>query len=249
MYGNRVLTISVDGAVRTVAEFDDNPSGLGFLPDGTPILVLRNGREIVRLAPGGERPFLNLADTGAVSLNDMVVDETGRGFVGCIMRADRGETQSDQVISFDASGSPKVAASGLAAPNGMVLSADGGTLIVAATWRQQLLAMTAGADGVLAGRRVHAVLADATPDGICLDAEGGTWVGGLASGRFIRVMPNGDITDEIDVRDQWAIACVLGGPDRKTLFMTVSQTGWPVDENTRGCVVAAEVDVAGAGWP
>ena len=82
-----------------------------------------------------------------------------------------------------------------------------------------------------------------------MDAEGAIWLGGLANGRFLRVMPDGEVTDQVDVGDQWAIACVLGGRDRKTLFMTVSKTSWPVDDKTRGCVLAVEVDVAGAGWP
>jgi sugar lactone lactonase YvrE len=249
MFGYRVLTTDASGTARTVAEFDDSPSGLGFLPEGAPILALRNSRQIVQLNAGCIRPYLDLVPTGAVSLNDMVVDGTGRAFVGCIMRADRGESQSDQIVSFDADGSSRAAAVNLAAPNGMAISPDDRTLIVAATWQRQLVAMTVREDGVLIDRRPHAILSGATPDGICMDAEGAIWLGGLASGQFLRVTPDGHVTDAVDVGDQWAIACVLGGADRTTLFMTVSKTSWPVDDKTRGCILAVDVEIPGVGWP
>jgi sugar lactone lactonase YvrE len=249
MFGCRVLTADTRGVASTIAEFDDNPSGLGFLPGGEPILALRHSRQIVRLIGGSSELHLDLASTGAVSLNDMVVDGTGRAFVGCIMRADRGVSQSDQIVSFDADGSSRVAASGLAAPNGMAVSPDGRTLIVAATWQHRLVAMTVREDGFLVNCRLRAVLSGATPDGVCMDAEGAIWLGGLASGQFVRVMPDGRVTDTVDIGDRWAIACVLGGADRTTLFMTVSETSWPVDKNTRGFILAVDVEVPGAGWP
>jgi sugar lactone lactonase YvrE len=249
MFGYRVLTTDASGTASTVVELDDNPSGLGFLPGGAPILALRNSRQIVELNGGSSRPYLDLAPTGAASLNDMVVDGAGRAFVGCIMRADRGQSQSDQIVSFDADGTWRVAAASLAAPNGMAISPDGRTLIVAATWQRQLVAMTVGEDGILVARRKHAILSGATPDGICMDAEGAIWLGGLANGQFWRVTRDGQVTDAVSVGDQWAIACILGGADRTTLFMTVSKTSWPVDEKTRGSVLAVEVEVPGVGWP
>ncbi|HTC68892.1 MAG TPA: SMP-30/gluconolactonase/LRE family protein [Acidothermaceae bacterium] len=249
MYAYQVLTVDSTGTPRVVAAFDDIPAGLGFLPDGRALVALRNSRRVVSVRHDAVSLHLDLTAFAASSLNDMVIDGHGRAFVDCIMSADRGASSSDRIVVFDLDSVPRVAASGLASPNGLALSADRRSLVVASTWRCELIAMSVSDDGALGDRRLFAGTGDSTPDGVCLDAAGAVWTGGLASGRFLRVLPTGEIIESIEVGDRWAIACTLGGADRRTLFMTVSATIWPPDHNTRGSILALDVEVPGTGWP
>jgi sugar lactone lactonase YvrE len=136
-------------------------------------------------------------------------------------------------------------------PNGLAITADRKTVIYASTYRHALRAWTIEEDGTLSDPRLFAETGKALPDGICIDAEGAVWVGGLEAG-FLRIRPGGEVAETISVGDKgkWATACVLGGPDGRTLFMTTAEAKRPVGPDTsRGFIETATVDVPGAGWP
>jgi sugar lactone lactonase YvrE len=258
MFGYQVLRISLDGAVEVVAEPDDNPGGLGFMPDGTPLVALRFKRQLAKLDlpfGTGRRDLTLHADLNLIpshSLNDMVMDDTGRAYVGLMTASvfDASASGSDLIYVVDPDGSARVAARNVVSPNGMAISPDRRTLVVAATHQHRLTAMTIEHDGTLADPRSFADIGSMTPDGICIDAEGAVWFGGLDAGCFYRVAPGGAVLDTVSVDDRWAIACVLGGADRRTLFMTTARATRPVGRSTSvGRIEFATVEVPGAGWP
>jgi sugar lactone lactonase YvrE len=266
--GHKVVTVGVDGDHEIVAEFDDEPSGLGFLPDGTPIVVLRKQRVIVRLEQDGTTPLhadLHGYSGPAVGygppphdymLNDMVVDGAGRAYIGKFIRRAPNDEESERgeaILFVDVDGRHAIAADDVRGPNGLAVTADMKTLIVAETRRFQLTAWSIADDGSLADRRVFADLGENHPDGICLDEEGAVWVGGgsAASGpRFIRVLEGGEIVDSVTpAGDRHTMAPALGGPDRRTLFMATAHFEGRDFANAAGAVQVCDVDVPGAGWP
>jgi sugar lactone lactonase YvrE len=237
-----------------VAEIaDDLPSGSGFLPDGTPILVLRRARQVVKATHEGLQPYADLGPEENYSLNDMVVDTIGRAYVGNIVRGS-GDPTDECVYLIDTDGSARIATSDVRSPNGMVIAADGKSLTVAETIHHSLASFDIAADGSLSNRRTLTDEIEGRPDGICGDAEGGTWVGCVHTSEFLRIASDGSVADRILVGDRLALACVLGGPTRRTLFMmTASTTIDNVIHNeargSKGFIEIAEVDVPGAGIP
>jgi sugar lactone lactonase YvrE len=148
-------------------------------------------------------------------------------------------------------GRAHIATDGLAFPNGTVITDDGRTLIVGESYAGRLTAFTIGADGALSDRREFAQLRGAVPDGICLDAEGAVWVACPLTGRVLRVQEGGEVLDEIKVANDFAYACMLGGEDRRTLFMCTAPSSDPKEtlEKRGGRIETAPVSVPGAGLP
>jgi sugar lactone lactonase YvrE len=254
MFADRVLSTDLDGNVRTEAEFDDHTSGLGFLPDGTPLVVLRRSRQIVRLEADGPRVHADLTAIPSTWLNDMVVDGTGRAWVDSVVRPGSGEPGADCIVVVEPDGSHRVAAADLVGPNGLVITPEGDELICANTRQHRLTTFAIEPDGALVAPRVFAETGEARPDGICLDAQGAVWFGGLDSFRFQRVGDGGEVIDRIDTGGRWAVACILGGPDRRTLFMATAVTTrerllGDAEPKAEGFIEMATVDVPGAGWP
>jgi sugar lactone lactonase YvrE len=267
MHAHRIITVDLAGRAETVAELDDKPSGLGFLPDGRVLAVSMRKRLIVSLADGGYRTYADLESIPGESINDMVVDGVGRAYVSNrTMSRSAGapkknaEKAPDDLILVSPDGTMRVVAEGMWRPNGLAVTPDGRTLIVAESLDKRLTAFTIQADGSLTDRRTFAVLAS-LPDGICLDAEGGVWAGQPLISEFVRVVEGGEVTERHQVSTgRWAVACVLGGPHRRTLFMaTADQTFENLDRlvsfdadltsTSKGYVEVASVAVAGAGWP
>lgn len=255
VFRGHVLRLENGGDPQRVAEVDDHVSGLGFLPEGAPLVVSMRKRRVLRLH--GDRPEVH-ADLAALApgyLNDMVVDDRGRAIVGAIAGVvDPGDGLGhDALISVSPEGAAEVAATRVSRPNGMVVTPDRRTLIQAATRRRELVAWTLSDDGGLRDPRRWAATGRHTPDGICLDAEGAVWVAGLAERSFIRVLPGGAVTHEICTGERWAVACALGGDDGRTLFMATAIPGrLPIQAHPGepdGFVEATEVAVPGAGWP
>jgi sugar lactone lactonase YvrE len=139
----------------------------------------------------------------------------------------------------------------LACPNGMVITPDRSTLIVAETYRSRLTAFERDEDGTLRNRRVLACFDGGQPDGLALDRAGGIWAGLPYASEFVRVGPDGSVTDRIGVPGEWAVGCGLGGPDRTSLYMAVCVTSMPELQagRSRGRILVAPVAVPGAGWP
>jgi sugar lactone lactonase YvrE len=174
-----------------------------------------------------------------------VIDKAGRAYVGS--QAYEGGV----IVRVDPDDTTTVVATDLDFPNGTVITPNGRTLIVAESIGRRLTAFTIEADGSLSGRRVFADGLDGPPDGICLDAEGGVWTSMTLAHRFDRIVDGGEVTDRIDIGDRMAIACMLGGPERRTLFMLSSTSAYP--QRLAGTKLsrldATIVDVPGAGLP
>jgi sugar lactone lactonase YvrE len=263
MHGHRVMRSSLDGRAEVVVEIeDDHPSGLGWLADGRLLVVTMSTRQLRRVEPDGS--VVVHADLSAIArgdCNDMISRADGTAWVGDMAFDVHGgshATQAGQTIVVTPDGLARSAADELVAPNGHVLSEDGRTLIVAESGGFRLTAFDVDEDGSLSNRRTFAELTPepgfdyAPPDGICLDAEGAVWVADPIARRFYRVREGGEITDWIRPADGAnAIACVLGGPDRRTLLMAVSQTLPGPHELPAGNarIDALRVDVPGAGAP
>lgn len=224
MHGDRVLRIDPDGTCTEVVEVD-HPSGLGWLPDGSLLVVSMETRHLLRFDGSRLHLHADLSGLAAHEINDMVVDAHGHAFVGQFgydMHGGAAPAPS-ALLRADPDGSVHEAAPDLAVANGMVITADGGTLIVAESAGKVLTAFDLAPDGTLSGRRVWAALPD-PPDGIGIDARDAVWCAGPVTDRFVRVTEGGNVTDIVDVPGRHAIACVLGGPDGHTLFMLTATT-------------------------
>ena len=260
-HAHAVKSVSLAGDLRTEFEIDDQPSGLGWTPDGSLLVVSMQKRQLLRRAPDG-RISLH-AELGSVAdfhCNDMVVDAQGRAYVGNFgfdlgaAIAERGMAgvwacaPTARLALVLAGGEVRVAASELCFPNGSVITPDGRTLVVAETMANRLTAFDIGADGSLSGRRVWAPT-PGPPDGIALDADGAIWVASPAQGQCIRIAEGGEVLETIDAGPA-CYACMLGGEDGRTLFMlTAPKLGDDAAAAPKGKVVIATVDVAHAGLP
>lgn len=251
-YSHRVLAVGLDGRCETVATVPARPSGLGWRPDGTLLVVAMLDRALLELSDGALRKVADLGQLAGGLCNDMVVDAAGRAYVGNF-GYDRhaGEAPRETcLIRVDPDGTVVRAADGLMFPNGMVISPDGKTLVVAETYAHRLSAFAIGADGALGGRRLFADLPGSFPDGICLDAEGAVWVADARGHEVSRVLEGGRVAQRIPVGERTVFACMLGGADRRTLFLcTCTGSGPAMAEKTDGKIELVRVAVPGAGRP
>jgi sugar lactone lactonase YvrE len=189
----------------------------------------------------------------------MVVDSSGRAYVGnfgfdldALITKGEGSVVPTVLCRIDPDGTASVAADDLGFPNGAVITPDGGTLIIAESFRNRLAAFDIGPDGALSGRRVWADLsaAQAIPDGICLDADGAVWVADAMHPRCVRVAEGGEILDELTT-SQNAYACMLGGPDGRHLFAVTAPSSLAEEAGAKplGAIEVAEVGAPHAGLP
>jgi sugar lactone lactonase YvrE len=187
----------------------------------------------------------DLSGIAPANLGDMVVDDAGRAYVGS--QAFEGGV----IVRVDTDDTSAVVADDLDFPNGMVITPDGRTLIVAESMGRRLTAFTIEADGSLSDRRIFADGLAGPPDGICLDAEGGVWTAMTLANQFDRIVEGGTVTDRIPIGDRTAIACTLGGPERRTLFMLSSTSAYPdrLVGTKLARLDATIVDIPGAGLP
>jgi sugar lactone lactonase YvrE len=228
MHAHEVLRVATDGAADVVARLDAAPSGLGWLPDGSMLIVSMDDRRILRRGDDGSlTQHADLSGLASHAINDMVVDGAGHAFVsqfGCDWFG--GEVPKPApLLRVDPDGSAHEVTDGLRFANGMVVTMDGRTLVVAESAGRCLTAFSLGPDGALSDRRLWADLPETDyPDGICIDDEDAIWVSGPASDRFVRVRAGGEVTDIVETRGRHAIACALGGDDGRTLFCCTSTT-------------------------
>ncbi len=251
-FGGQVFTVGADGGVETVVEVPGKPSGLGFLPDGTPLIVSMKDRRLLRLEKDGLVSHAELGPLVTGVANDMVVDAEGRAYVGNFGfdRHQGEEPCAATMARVDADGSVHVAAADLMFPNGTIITDDGRTLVVGETMANRLTAFDRAEDGSLSNRRLFADLGGTFPDGICLDQEGAIWVADPRGNEVVRVHQGGRISRRISTGDHGAFACMLGGGDGQTLFICTAAGSWPVAaEAPTGRVQTTRVDVPGAGLP
>ena len=224
MLGEAVHTSDMRGTLTTLPLPGHCPSGLGFRPDGSLLIASTEDRQVLRYDGETVVTIADLADLAPASLGDMVVDDVGRAYIGSQASQALG---GGVIVRLDQDDSPTVVAEDLDFPNGMVITADRKTLIVAESIGRRLTAFTIGDDGALSDRRVFADGLDGPPDGIPLDAEGGVWTSMTLAHQFERILEGGDVTDRIDMGERVAIACALGGPERRTLFLLSSTDAYP----------------------
>ena len=251
-YSHRVLTVDLTGRLETVVEVPQRPSGLGWRPDGTLLVVSMLDRRLLRVEGGKTHVVADLSDVATGPCNDMVVDAAGRAYVGNFgFDRHRGEAERTTCLArVDLDGRVRRVAEDLHFPNGTVITPDGGTLIVAETLAHRLSAFEVAADGTLSNRRLHADLGDCFPDGICLDADGAVWVADARRNRVLRVRADGSVERTLTTGQSGAYACMLGGPERRTLFvLTNSGSGPAMAQKTDGRIEMYRVDVPGAGLP
>jgi sugar lactone lactonase YvrE len=267
-YMHRVLAVTTDGAVEIVATVLEQPSGLGFLPDGRLLIVSMRDRKVLRRETDGS--LVLHADLSALApwhLNDMLVDQDGRAWVGNFgFDLDgTGPARTTVLICVDPDGAARVAATGLGFPNGMVLTPDRGTLIVAETTMNRLSSF-AVTEGSLGERRTWAAFGDppastdipelfrqvaVAPDGICLDAEGAVWVADAGHARLLRVAEGGRVMEQLTANGVGLFACGLGGDDGRTLFACAAPTFHAAEASTnhRASILMTKVKVPHAGLP
>jgi sugar lactone lactonase YvrE len=249
MHGEAVYTTTGAGDVQRRLQLPGKkPSGLGFLPDGSLLVVSMTDRAVLRLDPGGSiEVHAALDHLVQDEINDMVVAPDGTAFVGTYSTVPDGGV----LVRISPDGKADIAADGLDFPNGTVITADGRTLVVAESKARRFTAYDLADDRTLSGRRVVATTPDAAPDGIALDAEGGIWAGFPLGKEFRRVLPGGEVTDRVSMGEDMAIACALGGDDRRTLFL-LSARSWDaasLGDARTSTVKRVRVSVPGAGTP
>jgi sugar lactone lactonase YvrE len=260
-YDHAVKSMDPAGDVRVEHRFDDQPSGLGWLPDGRLLVVAMLGLKVLREEAGGFVVHADLSAYARHMCNDMVVDASGRAWVGNFgfdldgMMQERGveEVLADHptanLVRVDPDGSVHLASPDMHFPNGSVVSPDGKTLIVAETFGLCLTAFDIVADGSLENRRQWADMGFRAPDGICLNAEGNIWVANALAPECVLVAPGGEILEMV-TGSQNCYACMLGGDDGRDLFLvTAEESSHEIASASRtGRIETARVDVAAASF-
>lgn len=268
-YRHLVVTVTTDGAQERIAEVPGQPSGLGWMPDGTLLIVSMKDQKVLRRAADGavaEHADVSAHCTG--SANDMVVDDTGRAYVGnfgfdLMAGADPALAS---LVRVDPDGVVHVAAQDMAFPNGSVIT-DDSTLLVGESMGSRYTAFDIADDGALTNRRVWAQLSEPpplasfeetlaalgiSPDGCTLDAEGHLWSADAMGARVLRIAPGGAIVDEIAAPEGLGFfACMLGGNDGRTLLLCAAPDFFEHNRaGTREAVLlTTRVDVPHAGRP
>ena len=260
-YSHKVFSLDMDGNSEVIVEVPAQPSGLGWMPDGTMLIVSMKDKKLLSFNNNTLSEVADLSNLAGFHCNDMVVDDQGNAYIGNFgFNTYSGEEiRPANLILVRPGEDPCLAADDLLFPNGTVITPDGKTLIVGETYAARLTAFDINQDATLSNRRVWAdftLYADEgdipLPDGMCLDAEGAIWVASPSTAEVIRVREGGVILDRISVETN-AYACMLGGDDLKTLFICTSNASGVDPESAlrekSGKIETIKVEVPGAGRP
>ncbi len=252
---HEVIAVDLEGNSEVMVRVPSFPCCVDWLPDGQLLVVSGGEGLLLRQEPDGS--LVTHADLSTASRpaagNELVVDGRGNAYInggGFDLMA--GEPFAPGVVTLvSPDGSVRQVADGLAFPNGMLVTPDNATLIVAESYARKLTAFDIGADGSLVNRQVWAELGEGVPDGICLDADGAVWYGDVPNKRCVRVREGGEILQTIEL-DRGCFACALGGADRRTLFMIATEWNGPAGmfaEPRTSQVLTTEAAAPAAGWP
>lgn len=241
----KVIVSDIDGNSKVLIQMPGPCSGLGWRPDGTLLIVSMLDRSLFAWDGQNLEMICDMSHLATYHCNDMVVDKKGRAYVGNFGfdLSSRDRKTPAEIILVDENNKASVVADKVLFPNGPVITDDGKTLIVGETFGNCLTSFAIREDGTLEEGRTWADLPGINPDGICLDAQNGIWVSCPGTAKVYRVEEGGNITDIINVETN-AYACMLGGPDRKTLFLCTADNLY-----RGGRIETVRVDIPGAGLP
>jgi sugar lactone lactonase YvrE len=253
-YQHTVYAVDAEGTREPIVEVAGQPSGLGWLPDGTLLVVSMVDRKLMRFDGTTLSEHADLSGVAGFHCNDMVVDGRGNAYVGnfgfdLFTQGLEGAAPAKLAL-VRPDGSVEVAADELMFPNGSVITPDGSTLIVGETLGARYTAFDIAADATLSSPRTWASLEGYAPDGCTLDAAGGIWFADAVGARVVRVLEGGHITDTIDV-GTGTFACMLGGDDGRTLFVLTAPGADPTQAAgaAAGAVLITRVEHPRAGRP
>lgn len=268
-YRHAVFRVSTDGVETRVVDVPAQPSGLGWLPDGSLVISSMKDHRVLRFADGELSELADLTGLAGGHLNDLVTDAQGRSWVGNfgfdLMGG--GTPAPADLVRVDPDGTVTVAATDLFFPNGTVITPDGSTLIVGETTGNRYTAFTIADDGSLTDRRTWAAFGElpvadtfaeglgqirVAPDGCTLDAEGHIWAADALANRCVRVAPGGEIVDVVTVPgDLGVYACALGGDDGRTLLLCSAPDFFEHNRTAarEAVLFTTTVDVPHAGLP
>ena len=263
-YRHGVFSVDENGAGETLeVNVPGQPSGLGWLPDGSMLVVSMTDHRVLRVQGGATSPYADISEYCGFWANDMVVSESGVSYVGNfgfdldVLLKEKGvegllasPPPTTNLVALSAEGAVLQSIPEMGFPNGSVITPNNKTLIVAETMPFRLSAFDIATNGTLTNRRIWAQLDFVPADGICLDAEGHVWVANALQPQCIRVREGGDITDEVTT-SQTSFACMLGGDDRTSLYVMTAPSSdrFKIADKRLGRIEKAHVAVPGAGRP
>ena len=248
-----LIAVDLEGKSEVIVRVPSFPFCIDWLRDGRLLIVSASDRRLLRREPDGSIvTYADLSNLSNHPWNDIVVDGRGNAYVDNIgFDFPGGEFAPGIVALVTPDGSARQVADGVAFPNGVVVTPDNSTLILAESYANRLTAFDIAADGSLSNRRLWAGLDRGVPDGICIDAENTVWYADVPNMRCVRVREGGEVLQTIEL-DRGCFACMLGGADRKTLFMVAREWRGPAsmaDRGRTGQVLTVRVSTPGAGWP
>ena len=248
-----IIAVDLSGNREVIARVPSLPFSIDWLPDGRLLVVNARENRLQRMESDGS--LVTHAELGGLSrygCNEIVVDGRGNIYLNNInFEFPGGEFAPGFIALLTPDGRLRQVADNLAFPNGMVVTPDNSTLILGKSYGRKLTAFDIAADGDLSNRRVWADLDGAFPDGICLDAENAVWYADVPNKRCVRVREGGEVLQTVEL-DRGCFACMLGGEDKKTLFLVANEWGGSADmvSATRtGQVLMVKAAAPGVGWP
>ncbi len=253
IFSGELKTLNQNNQIKVIAKHDGLMSGIGWFSDNSLCIVSVFHHQLLRWKNNELKVWADIDDGNTFASNDMVVSQDDNSYVGNIsFDYNKGETAAPcNIKMINSDGKMKIVATELQVPNGLVISSDGKTLITAESLADRLTAFEINVDGSLSNRRLWAQLPEgAMPDGICLDGEGCIWTACNHLRAVVRVSPNGNIIEKINVPD-YPLACMLGGNDGKTLFILTTVTFDPVEAKKLlgGKIYQVNVDISHTGRP
>ena len=279
-YSHKVMTLDENNSLETVCEVPSQPSGLGWLPNGDLLVVSMLDRKILKFSEGSISVHADLSEYVAHKCNDMVVSRDGTAYVGNFGMGDAGESlNSTHLMIIKSDGTVLKGPDNLLFPNGTVITEDGKNLIIAETLGAKLTSFDIEDNGELTNRKLWARTSPLfslliikslsslgfdlskidfskysknlhVPDGICLDEKNGIWIASPTTKAVVRIEKGGNITDKINT-PKGAFACMLGGKERKTLYVIISNSSDPEEAQAspEGEIHSIEVEIPGVGKP
>lgn len=249
---HEVLAINLEGGCEVITHVPSLPFSIDWLPDGR-LLIVHDGLLVCQESDGSFAPYADLREISAYPWNEIVVDGRGNVYVNNIgfdmMGGEEPSMGSVTLVLPD--GTAKQVADGVQFPNGMAVTPDNSTLILAESYGKRLTAFEIGEDGTLSRGRIWADLIDGVPDGICVDSEGAVWYADVSNKRCARVREGGEVLQSLQA-DRGCFACMLGGQDDQTIFVVAAEWKGPesiASAERTGVILAAAAPAPRAGWP